>query len=60
MGAASENVDRWIRRLDQVDLAETDTLDAVVSQIPPELVRSVGNAGGPLTREKLLAPRFAV
>ena len=52
-------VDQWIAVLDNFDLSNINELETLVPLIPAALFRRVGDEGGPLIREKLLAPAFA-
>jgi hypothetical protein len=52
-------VDHWIACLDKVDLADIPRLEEVLSRVPAELLGRIGDQGGSLIREKLLAPTLA-
>jgi hypothetical protein len=52
-------VEQWIARLDEVDLNETEALEAILNQIPSKQLPRIAKTGGSAIREKLLAPVFA-
>ena len=58
-GETNIRVDRWIAYLDEIELDDLPALEQMNSRIPPELVRPIGEQGGSLIREKLLAPTLA-
>jgi hypothetical protein len=56
---ASLEVEGSVAALAAVDVDDVETLKELVATTPARLVMPIGNQGGPMVRERLLAPTLA-